>query len=88
VNLHADLNRTIEGASREALDWKPAEDSNSLAVLASHVAGSERYWIGEVAGGQRVGRDRADSRAQEFLAEGLEATDLIARLDAALHHAQ
>ena len=49
-NLHADLEHSLNDLPPEALDWSPGPDMNSLSVLATHVAGSERYWIGDVAG--------------------------------------
>jgi uncharacterized damage-inducible protein DinB len=47
----------------EALNWRPLEGveehaTNSLGVLATHVAGAERFWIAEVVGGQPPTRDR------------------------------
>jgi len=82
--LHADLERTLVDLPSAALDWTPGLDMNSLGVLATHVAGSERYWIGEVAGGDSSGRDRE----AEFRVRGLEATALIARLAETLAHSQ
>jgi len=82
--LHADLRRAIEGLPPEALDWSPGPDFNSIAVLAVHTAGAERYWIGDVVGREPSGR----VREAEFQTQGLSAGDLIARLDAALTHSQ
>ena len=56
--LHHDLAATIDGLPIEALDWSPGPDINSLSVLVAHTAGSERYWIGEVAGVDLAGSDR------------------------------
>jgi len=83
-SLHAELQRAIEGLPPAALDWSPGPDLNSLAVLAVHVAGAERYWIGEVIGRDPSGR----VRAAEFQTQGLSAENLIARLDAALTHSR
>lgn len=82
--LHADIQRTIEGLPQDALDWSPGPDMNSLAVLAVHTAGAERYWIGDVAGQDPSGRDRA----AEFRTQGMDAAALTARLDAALAHSR
>jgi hypothetical protein len=57
---------------------------NSLAVLAAHVAGSEQYWVGEVAGGDPAHRDRP----AEFRTQGVDGSALVAGLDAALAHSQ
>jgi len=49
---------------------------NSLGVLVVHVAGAERYWIGDVVAHEPSGRDRAG----EFRAQGLGAEALQQRL--------
>jgi uncharacterized damage-inducible protein DinB len=53
----------VAGLPAEALNWRPLEGieehaTNSLAVLATHVAGAEHYWMGEVVGGRPPTRDR------------------------------
>jgi len=82
--LHADIERSIEGLPPRALDWVPGPDMNSLGVLGVHVAGAERYWIGDVAGRDPSGRDRAS----EFATRGLDAAALRVRLAEALAHSQ
>ena len=82
--LHAGIERTIKSLPLEALDWVPGPDMNSLGVLAVHVAGAERYWIGDVVGRDPSGRDRS----AEFLTRGLDAATLRARLAATLAHSQ
>jgi uncharacterized damage-inducible protein DinB len=82
--LHANVERTIEGLLLPALDWAPAPDMNSLGVLAVHVAGAERYWLGDVVGRDLSGRDRA----AEFRTHGLDAAALKARLAQTLAHSQ
>jgi len=82
--LHADIECTIEGLPPEALDWVPGPDMNSLGVLAVHVADAERYWIGDVAGRDPSGRDRA----AEFRTRGLDTAALKARLAKTLAHSQ
>jgi uncharacterized damage-inducible protein DinB len=82
----------IEGLSQEALDWQPlpavevgagAEKAegrtNSLAVLAAHIAGAEHFWIGEIIGGHPPSRDRD----AEFEVRGLGAPELVSRLEQA-----
>lgn len=84
AELHHDLAAVVEGLPAEALDWTPGPEMNSLAVLLAHTAGSERYWIGEVAG-----EDPADrQRAQEFETQGQPAEELKALLDRALAHSR
>ena len=56
--LHEEILHTVDGVPAEALDWSPGADLNSIAVLATHVAGAERFWIGERVGGQPAHRDR------------------------------
>ena len=82
--LHADMRSAIEGLPQEALDWVPGKDINSLCALVVHTAGAERYWIGDVVGGEPSGRDRA----AEFRTHGLDGATLKARLAAALAHSQ
>lgn len=77
--LHDDVRRTIAGLPQEALDWAPGLDMNSLGVLAVHLAGAERYWIGDVVGRDLSGRDRD----AEFRARGLGAAALSERLNGA-----
>ena len=90
VDLRGQAVRLIEGLSPEALDWRPlpaievepgadkAEGTtNSLAVLAAHIAGAEHFWIGEIVGGHPPSRDRD----AEFEVRGLGAAELVARLE-------
>ena len=62
-DLRWQVGELIAGLPAEALNWRPLEGSqehstNSLAVLAAHVAGAEHFWIGEVIGGRPPSRDR------------------------------
>ena len=82
--LHADITGAIEGLPEAALDWVPGPGMNSLGVLAVHVAGAERYWIGDVVAGDPSGRDRGS----EFRAQGLDAATLKKRLADALAHSR
>ena len=59
-----DLRAGVEGLPGEALDWKPAgEDTNSIAVLVTHVLGSTRWWMSVGAGAPLPERGR-DSEFQ------------------------
>jgi|GEM_PF-154454 len=78
-DLHQDMAQALTGLPQDALDWVPGKEMNSLAVLAAHTAGAERYWIGEVAGGRPSDRDRE----AEFRAAGLDAAALGRLLDEA-----
>ncbi len=68
--LRGDMLKTLDGASRAALNWKPTpRGTNSLFVLATHLRGSEQHWIHRVIGGQTIARDRD----AEFRARGADA---------------
>jgi uncharacterized damage-inducible protein DinB len=53
-----EVGHIVREASLEALNWRPGPEANSLFVIATHVAGAERFWIGEVVGGQPAQRHR------------------------------
>jgi hypothetical protein len=54
-----DLRAGVDGLPGEALDWKPAgEDTNSVAVLVTHVLGSTRWWMSVALGATPPDRDR------------------------------
>jgi uncharacterized damage-inducible protein DinB len=78
--LHGELKQALAAAPEAAIDWTPEPDVNSLAVLAAHVAGSERFWAAEMAG--ELGSQRV--RAAEFTTAGVEAGALVERLDETL----
>jgi uncharacterized damage-inducible protein DinB len=69
--LHREMDEILRGSSVDALNWQPTEEgANSLYVLATHVAGAERFWLGDVVGGQPQRRDRD----AEFHSRGNDAT--------------
>jgi uncharacterized damage-inducible protein DinB len=76
ADLHAEMEQALAGLPPEALDWTPGPGFNSLAVLAVHAAGAERYWLGDVAGGLPSGRDRE----AEFRVAGLELAQVTGLL--------
>lgn len=80
------VHRAIDGVLTDlpdaALDWSPGPEMNSLAVLLAHTLGAERYWIGDVAGGEPSGRDRE----AEFRTAGLTTGEFAAQAQAALAH--
>ena len=70
-SLHDDLKGAFAGMPDDGLNWA-LDGMNSLCVLAVHVAGAERYWIGDVIAGEPSGRDRqAEFRARDMAAETL-----------------
>ncbi len=71
----------ITELSVEALNWRPIEESkahemNSMAVMATHLAGAEHFWIAEVIGRRPTTR----VRETEFVAEVDDATKLVTLL--------
>jgi uncharacterized damage-inducible protein DinB len=73
---HNDIEKAIEGLPQEALDWKPDPAMNSICVLIVHIAGAERFLIGDIVKGESSQRDRP----AEFMAAGLEAATLVKRM--------
>ena len=62
-DLREQISSILQTLPHEALNWRPDESSedhamNSIAVLATHAAGAEHFWIGEVVGGLPTTRDR------------------------------
>ena len=82
--LHDEIEKAMAGLSLEALDWSPGPEMNSMAVLAIHTAGAERYWIGDIVGQDPSGR----VREQEFKTSDLSEVVLREKLQAALAHSQ
>jgi len=74
----------LEGLAQEALDWRPIEGegelaTNSLSIIATHLAGSETFWSSELIGGKKIDRDRD----LEFKTKGISSSELKGRLDKA-----
>ncbi|MEX0683165.1 MAG: DinB family protein [Dehalococcoidia bacterium] len=63
-----ELRAAVDGVSAEALNWKPGgEDTNSIAVLATHVMHSTRSWLSIAVGAPLPERDRDEEfRASEY----------------------
>lgn len=77
-DLRGQVRDLIASLPAEALNWRPIEGqedhaTNSLAVLAVHIAGAERFWIAEVLGSCPPIRDRD----AEFAAEATDAAELV-----------
>jgi len=75
--MHKGIREQVEGVDREALNWKPHPDANSVVVLVAHTLGSEREMIRAV---RSLSTER--DRTAEFKAEA-GAADLLAMLDSA-----
>jgi len=81
-DLRGQVGSLIADLPVEALNWRPLEDfgaqiTNSLAVLAAHIAGAEHFWIAEVIGGYLPTRDRD----AEFATQAADAAALVRRLE-------
>lgn len=74
--LHTTMAKSIQGLPQEALDWKPGNETNSIAVLITHLTGAERYWIGDVVAGITTPRDRS----AEFRVSGIPLETLQKRV--------
>lgn len=70
--LHTEVLSVLDRFPDEGLDWKFAETSNSAAVIVTHMLGAARYWIGDVACGEKSVRVR-DS---EFTVKNVSGEDL------------
>lgn len=88
TDLHQDFLNAIQGLTIEALDWTPIHqpdtEMNSINVLVTHICGSERYWIGEIACSDDFNR----VRAAEFEVRGLNSVELSAKITAATQYAE
>jgi uncharacterized damage-inducible protein DinB len=74
-----DMRPAIEGASPEALNWRPAgEETNSIAILAVHAMTSSRTWLTVAVGAPEPERDRD----AEFRTEVGDAAELLTVFDA------
>ena len=73
------LLKDIAGVDETRFHWTPGPEFNSVAILLRHLAGSERYWIGEAIGG--IPSQRA--REQEFLHDQPRRADVLHAVDVA-----
>ena len=77
----AGMRPAMEGASADALNWRPAgEETNSIGILAVHAMTSSRTWLYVAVGAPEPERDRdAEFRTQvQDPAELLAAVDRLA----------
>ena len=80
-DLRRQISELITQVSAEGLNWRPIEGdddhaTNSLAVMAAHVAGAEHHWIAEVIGRQPATRQRD----LEFKTVAAGASSLVEKL--------
>ncbi|UCE00684.1 MAG: DinB family protein [Chloroflexota bacterium] len=70
--LHQEVLKKIKDLPMEALDWIPVAGSNSCNILVAHIAGAEKFWLGDVVAGISSGRDRE----AEFTVSGKSVDEL------------
>ena len=83
-DLRGQVRDLIANLPAEALNWHPLDVSeehatNSLAVLAAHIAGAEHFLIGEGVGNLPPSRDR-DAEFATRAASAAELVDLLERV--------
>jgi uncharacterized damage-inducible protein DinB len=76
--VHDLVRDEIKDLDPEALNWAPGPETNSIAVLVTHLVGSEMEVI-QIARGLETNRDRP----AEFTSGPQESRDLVQKLDAA-----
>ena len=58
-SLHDQLEQIVHQISNDELNWNPlASQTNSPAVLVTHILGAESFRIHQIVGGVEVNRDR------------------------------
>jgi uncharacterized damage-inducible protein DinB len=58
-SIHRKAKATVEKLGDNGVNWvPPAADTNSAAVIVTHMCGSEAQWVGEYVGGAAAHRDR------------------------------
>ena len=73
------MRASIAGATPDMLNRRPAgDDTNSIAVLATHSMTSTRWWLHVAVGAEPPARDRPS----EFLATAAGANELLSFFDA------
>jgi uncharacterized damage-inducible protein DinB len=74
----AGMRPAIEGASADALNWRPAgEETNSIGILAVHAMTSSRTWLNVAVGAPEPERDRD----AEFRTQVEDPAELLATFD-------
>ncbi len=77
--LHAQAKKLIQ-LDASALDYVPGKGLNSMCAIVTHMAGSQKWWIGENLDRRDMHRDRE----AEFHAAGVAPAELAKRLDESL----
>ena len=74
--LHDDILVAVGPLKDEEINWIHPSLSNTIGILLRHIAASERYWIGEVAGGRAMHRIRSAEFGHEWLSKAPLVDDL------------
>src|SRR3989442_15844846 len=74
--LHDDILAAVDPLKDEEVNWVHPPLSNTIGILLRHIAASERYWIGEVAGGRVMHRVRSTEFGRERLSKAPLGDDL------------
>lgn len=74
--LHDDLFAAVDPLKDEEINRAHPPLSNTIGILLRHIAASERYWIGEVAGGRAMHRVRSAEFGRERLLKAPLVDDL------------
>ena len=97
-DLRGQVGDVVAGLPAKALNWRPiagqeSHATNSLAVLATHVAGAEHFWIAEVIAHQpptreretefRVVSDEALALQERLVDVGRQTREILGALEAA-----
>lgn len=78
------LKDAIGGLPPEAVNWKPAPQGNSIAVLVAHSIAATRFWLRNGSGQQdSIARYRSEDRAPAFEVESATPESLIETINAA-----
>lgn len=74
--LHDDIFAAVDPLKDEEINRAHPPLSNTIGILLRHIAASERYWIGEVAGGRAMHRVRSTEFGHEPLSKAPLVDDL------------
>jgi len=83
-SVHDEIDRVLADLPQAALDWSPGPEMNSPTVLAAHIAGAERYLLGDVIAVDPSGRERE----AEFATAGKDGAELRALLATTLAYSE
>lgn len=77
--LHRETSTIVAPLTEEQVNRRISGLQNTVGIVLRHMAGSERYWVGEVVGGIPAHRNRD----AEFAGDRVDKTGALADLDRA-----